>query len=180
MIGIVMLTGALFLAWSSPASTSALSLRITIDKEALRIGEHPIVQAYITNGGSRPVTLVKPGDGSEVGWRTPEIGWSIATDNKPKTDFDYRQLRFCGNINPLEWHEVFILYPGQTREVSEWLSLPPLLQAGTYKVSCTYSNLPQREWQGVPLGINNPLAMVRVRLSTSCTLESNELSIEVN
>lgn len=37
----------------------------------------------LTNNGKKAVILVVPGDGSEAGWRTPEITWIATSNGKP-------------------------------------------------------------------------------------------------
>ena len=78
----------------------ALSLRLSASNTLIRVGEEPKVKITLTNDGNEAVTLVHPGDGSESGWRTPVIGWSIinARENVPMPN---DQRRDCGNINAL-------------------------------------------------------------------------------
>ena len=165
-----------FWTWTSPSSTNSLRLQIVLPKSDFRVGEALEIRAFLTNDSSRPVTLVKPGDGSEVGWRTPKTSLRITPDQSISTAAVGR----CGNINALKWNEVFVLYPHQTEVLEEGVYVPPFQEAGIYRIRYSYSNLPNLAWNGVPLGFDNPLAMLRVKQSTACSVESNELTIHVN
>ena len=58
----------------------------------------------IINTGSTTITLVEPGDGSDLGWRTPIITWQVQVVGSV-----YRSpgVGVCGNINALRPGEVF-------------------------------------------------------------------------
>ena len=165
----------------SPHSTE-LSLLLSAQNSVLRVGEDPNIQIHITNNGSETVTLVHPGDGSESGWRTPVVQWSILEAGDPAghptgPGSDHKVDR-CGNINALGWGEVFRLGPGESKELKEWL--PPFRKPGSYRVTFLYANRPSIEWKGMVLGMHNPAAMWRVRHSTESTLASNEVTFTVS
>ncbi len=170
-----------FIGWEklkgSPHSDE-LTLRFVSGTEALRADEYPTVKLYITNNGKETVTLVHPGDGSEVGWRTPVVQWSIQGpgDETPHFPFDHELIR-CGNINTLKWDDVFRLAPGETKEMKTWL--PRFKAPGQYRVQIFYANRPWMKWSGIELGTPNPIAMWRVKNSTECSLSSNELFFTV-
>ena len=171
-----------FIGWEglkgSPHSDE-LTLRFVSGTTALKVDESPIVKLYITNNGKETVTLVHPGDGSEVGWRTPVVQWSILAPGDETAHFPSpRELIRCGNINSLDWDEVFRLAPGETKEMKVWL--PRFKAPGQYRVQFFYENRPGMEWGGIELGIHNPIAMWRVKNSTACSLSSNELFFTVN
>ena len=159
-----------------------LSLRLSANSSILRAGEAPVVQLSITNNGNETVTLVHPGDGSESGWRTPITEWSIIsaedTSQHPSVPDLSVRVRDCGNMNALEWDEVFRLTPGETKEIEYWS--PPLMEPGVYRVAFLYANRPSVRWEGMSFGFHNPLAMWRVRHSTECTLVSHEIVFTVN
>jgi hypothetical protein len=163
----------------------ALTLQIKADKAETTVGKPLKITATIVNGGKDAVTLVQPGDGSDVGWRPPVIGWSaVKVDSadaqakhpdKPKLDHSPR----CGNINALKADEVFNVEAGKQKDLNEWIGQPALPTPGTYKVVCYYANEPGRQWKGVPLGEHDAAAMTRVQASTACRLRSNEVTITV-
>jgi hypothetical protein len=158
-------------------------LHIVAQETTVTQGQHPQVTATISNQGKMPVTLVVPGDGSESAWRTPVIGWSainVANEaaRHPKTPPLYQGGR-CGNINRLKREEVFVLAPGQTKKLNEWVGFPQLAEPGTYSVVFFYVNEPDRKWRGLPLGQHDPEAMKQVQKSHQCSMVSNELRLVV-
>jgi hypothetical protein len=164
---------------------AGLVLEIKLDGAEATVGKPVKVTATVTNQGKEAATLVQPGDGSEVGWRTPVIGWSAvkvasadAKANHPdKPELDHG--RRCGNINALKNDEVFTLEPGKKKDLAEWVGQPSLPEPGTYKVVFYYANEPGQKWKGVPLGEHDAGAMARVQNSTPCRLKSNEVTITV-
>ena len=145
---------------------------------SLSVKEPVQVKVTITNHGKMPVTLVRPGDGSESGWRTPIVNWSVleAGDkaNHPAEPVPEGGPR-CGNMNPLQADEVFDLAPGASKELTGWVYLEPFARPGQYRVVFLYANRPSLTWKGGALGHDDPAAMKRVRISTPCSLVSNEV-----
>jgi hypothetical protein len=92
----------------------------------------------LKNDGATAIRLVMPGDGSEVGWRTPILKWSATAMGKAVTMTNGAR---CGFMNPIEPREIVRLAPGESRDFSEWLTMPPLPN-GTYEVRLTYRNDP--------------------------------------
>jgi hypothetical protein len=180
---------ALVLALGQPSSSAVrasgdLTLRVSTENTALRVAEWPVIDVTITNNGTETVNLVHPGDGSDAGWRTPIVAWSVievsSSATHPTKPSETPAERMCGNINPLESHEVFALLPGETKKLSTWGALAPFNEPGAYKVVFLYANRPSLEWKGIPLGEHNKVTMWLVRLSTSVTLSSNELLFTVS
>jgi hypothetical protein len=124
--------------------------------------------ATLTNAGSRPVTLVMPGDGSLEGDRTPIVEWHFV----PRTSVT---PGFCGNINTLKLGEVFVLNPGESRELGNW-ALPSVME-GPYRARMTYINEPSTPWRGVPLGEHDRGEMRRLKRSDRCSVGSNEILV---
>ena len=143
---------------------------------------HGQIKVRINNVGDAPVTFVLPGDGSEVGWRTPLIKWSLTRLDPPDSN-DAPPLGFsggrCGNINQLDPREVFTLNPGESRELSQWVNLPYGMPPGKYRAVFHYSNVPDMKWQGVSLGKHDKAAMRLVKRSTPISLVSNEVIVEI-
>ena len=136
----------------------------------------------LTNVGSAPVTLVKPGDGSDCRWRTPVIGWSVlpvdSLEQHPKEPPRRGGAR-CGNINRLEADEIFVLQPGEEQVLKDWIAFPYRTPPGIYRVVFYYSNVPEMKWSGLPLGNHDEEAMQRLRSSTPLSLVSNEVQVEI-
>ena len=167
-----------FIGWADIKGSSysgELDLRFASDTAVFRVDENPTIKLYITNNGKDTVTLVHPGDGSEVGWRTPLVEWTIRETgswNEHSLTEDLQLYGRCGNIKSLDWADVFRLAPGETKEIEAWL--PRFRAPGTYRVKFSYMNEPWKEWRGIARRMHNPIAMWRVKHSTECSLTSNE------
>ena len=138
----------------------------------------------LCNNGKGPVTLVMPGDGSDSSWRTPVVGWSFLPVGSGKPHPTHPKngvLGRCGNINTLEPHEIFVLRPGDGKDLKHWIGCSQLPPAGTYRVVFFYSNLPRMKWSGLPsIEGHDPAAMARVQESTPVSLVSNEVVVEIS
>ena len=163
-----------------PAPPAECELRIEVPAK-IKQDAHGQIKVRINNVGSVPVTLVLPGDGSEVSWRTPTIRWELkpldATDANSKLPLHLG--RRCGNINQLDPRVVFTLKPGESRELSQWVNLPYGMPPGKYRAVFHYSNVPDMKWQGVSLGKHDKAAMRLVKRSTPISLVSNEVIVEI-
>ena len=146
----------------------------------MRVGRNE-ARIELVNVGTVPVTLVKPGDGSNGGSRTPIVRWSILPEG---SDEDHPSPRppgvfRCNIHNPLKADDVFTLKP------SEWKQLPVSwtgfstsnLKPGKYRVVFYYQNDPELKWSAD--GNHHQKAMQRIRESTPVTLTSNEQIIEL-
>jgi hypothetical protein len=170
-------------AETGPAVTTArdLILRVSAKKTEYTTKEAIPLTVTITNRGPTLVTLVQPGDGSECGWRTPIVGWSIlpaadakAThpDGMPKREVFGR----CGNRNPLSPKELFSLRPGETKAITaEWAGL--YVGEGKQRLVFYYQNDPAVKWKGLSGG--DPAVLARVKDTFPCLLKSNEITITV-
>lgn len=157
---------------------AGLELKITAASTTIKTGEYPKIAAVITNKGDKAVTLVMPGDGSESGWRTPLVGWSViqhdARLSHPAAVPLYKGGR-CGNMNPLTKEEVFTLQPGASKQLT-WIGGPECAAGQKYRVVFYYSNVPETTWRR---GAGDAEAMKQVKQSFKCLLRSNEIEIEV-
>jgi hypothetical protein len=136
-------------------------------------GEQPMLNLTLVNRSSGEIVLVKPGDGSDGGWRTPIV--TCLVDG----EVDGRLHRRCGNINRLKPDEVVTLKPGERLKMSEWLGTPSLPRSGTYKLSLRYVHDPKLEWKGIPLGMHDKGAMEKIKASRHIEVESNVVEITV-
>ena len=134
-----------------------------------------VLIAELVNSGDDTVRLIQAGDGSGAGWRTPILSWSVSAGPR------YAPSTFgrCGNINPLREGEVFNLQPGAVRRLTGWVPPLPGLAAGTYRLRLSYTHDPALKWQGLELGPHDDAEMQRVRASTPCHIESNEITLTV-
>ncbi|MCC7074940.1 MAG: hypothetical protein IT383_26755 [Deltaproteobacteria bacterium] len=137
----------------------------------------------LVNLSSTTLVLVEPGDGSEMGWRTPILTWTIEPlDDAARASATLAESwgRFCGNINALGANEVFELAPGARHTFGPWVSSPHPRGPGRWRVSLRYQNQPTLAWGGVPLGEHDGTAMQRVRASSAVDVTSNAIEIEVS
>lgn len=140
--------------------------------DALHLQE--VLVAELVNAGSDAVTLVLPGDGSESGWRTPIVRWEVT-----RKGYTPPQMLRCGNVNSLMPGEVFDLPPGGVRRLENWIPSILGVKSGTYRLRLIYINDPTLEWQGLPDVDHDFVEMGRVKRSTPCRVESNEISVRV-
>jgi hypothetical protein len=170
LAGIVVISLAAAVS-SDPVPTCGLGLSIG-RQAAVGPGERSHVIARLVNKGPRPLTLVMPGDGSDVGRRTPIIRWSC----EPSA---FRGQGLCAYINPLRAGEVFTLNVGESRELGEWVRRPSL-EPGTYRCRMTYENVPDHPWGGASLTPPHDEDEVRrLRASDSCSARSNEIEVVI-
>jgi hypothetical protein len=154
------------------ARKEGIGVELSTTTTVVKLGERPRFVVDVVNHTDATVTLVKPGDGSDCGWRTPIVGW-VVEGVKP------RALARCGNINALRDDEVFTLKPGKRVRLGDWVGLPDLPGPGKYKVRFRYENKPELKWSGVPLRRHDVTAMARVRASTPAAAYSNTVVVEV-
>jgi hypothetical protein len=129
----------------------------------------------ITNMGTESITLVDPGDGSEAGFRTPLVSWSVEDNGEPVVQ---KFLLDDNQINHLEPGAVFTLAPAESHQFKH--SIPPIVVhgPGQYEVEFHYKNEPKREWTGIPMGRHDPATMRQIRDSTPCDLTSAPVRFE--
>src|SRR5258708_7501230 len=114
------------LALTAPATADeveptkpVIAIELKTTTPVVKKGQYPRFTVEIVNRSGREITLVRPGDGSDCGWRTPVVLWAVE-GIKPG------RLARCGNVNPLRPDEVFTLKPGQRASLGGWVGLPQL------------------------------------------------------
>jgi hypothetical protein len=173
----------LILVMVVPAVAQDLILELEPLAEPIYAEDFPKFKVAIMNQGSKPVTLVQPGDGSNFRWRTPVVGWSIISADDPekehpKTPPLYSGAR-CGNINAVKSSDVFTLRPGERRILDEWTGHPRFEHPGRYRIRFYYHNIPDLQIRGIPLGKHDAGALRRIQQSHACELISEEIIVEV-
>lgn len=139
----------------------------------------------IENTGRTPVTLVMPENVSRFRMRNPIVSWSFlpltSKQTHPRQPPPPVGVGRCGNINRLNPEELFVLQPGEKKDLEQWISLGNLqpLTPGRYRAVIYYSNNPNMKWSGIPLGQHDPATMDRVKRSTLISLVSNEVQVEI-
>lgn len=168
---------------ASAGSCPQVRLQLSAPRAELTLSETPKVDARLVNDSSAPVRLVRPGDGSTSGWRTPVIGWSvISSSDQSATHPQFPPIAAAprsGNINSLTRDNLLTLRPGGSEVLGDWIGAPRFPRAGSYRVVLYYRNDPQMPWKGLPLGQHDPEAMRQIRQTASCSLVSNELVFHV-
>lgn len=164
----------------APAQTSGgLSLKLLPEATTVHVMEQPKVSIVISNGGRKPVVLVRPGDGSDRNLRTPLVKWLV--EPVPGEGDPVGIIRVVmpdGNINALRPDEVFTLAPGESETFRTYV-WATFSKPGKYRVRYEYENRPSMEWGGIVLGEHDEGAMRRVRASTACKLTSGEVIFTV-
>jgi hypothetical protein len=129
----------------------------------------------LTHEGDGTVTLVLPGDGSEVGWRTPIVTWQVWTPAGAPVTLSHSGR--CGNINALRPDEIFTLRPGERHDLGDWFGSPDV-PPDTYVVRAIYENDPRREMRRT-LERNDEALLARIRATTACRVASNAISVRL-
>lgn len=122
----------------------ALELKLIL-KGSHRIHcDQPIpVRKLLHNGSPQPVAIVKPGDGSEVGWREPKFYYTCEARVGPHKWVAVNRPKGgrCGNFDANWQKDVVTLGAGQETDLGEWLATPDNyfeLSPGTYRISLHY------------------------------------------
>ncbi|MBX3260477.1 MAG: hypothetical protein KF782_12355 [Labilithrix sp.] len=112
-------------------------LRATLKDTGAQANGHRF-SLTLTNTGPKALRLVVPGDGSEVGWRTPVVTWTAKVNGAPAAPTPGAR---CGMMNRIEPNEIITLAPGASRTIKDWIP-PPEFAPGAYDLALTYRNDP--------------------------------------
>ena len=141
-------------------------------------GEPVVLKARLRNTGKEPVTILRPIDGSDVGWRVVSYQWVI-THGDRQPPVTRRGIGRCGNVNPLVADDRVTLQPGESyspagffAQVGTYYTLAP----GTYRASLAYAFDPARRDKGLPLGQNAPGVLEGV-LAVAAASEPVEVTV---
>jgi hypothetical protein len=159
------------------AANVALEMKIEAPAE-MRVGKYATFKIALTNRTQEVITLVRPGDGSNVGWRTPLTASMIVPESAFKVAPAWPEPRGyvrCGNINSLKADEVVTLRPGESLNYTDYVQFA---EPGKQVVVFYYRNVPGHPWSGLPLGAHDAVAMERVHGSTPVDVRQ-EAVIEV-
>ncbi|HEY8078951.1 MAG TPA: hypothetical protein VIF62_32690, partial [Labilithrix sp.] len=113
-----------------------------------------------------------PGDGSEVGWRTPIVTWDVRTLDGKKVELEQGR---CGNMNAIHDDEIFALRPGEKRALGDWLGAPPV-PPGEYVVRVVYENDPSHDTGTADIA---PETRAKIRQSTACRIASPSIKVRI-
>jgi hypothetical protein len=184
-IGLSLIVCAAAGARPAPADESCIGVKLEIStrEPVVKIGDAPKLDAFVVNESTATVHVVRPGDGSSIGWRTPIVGWSVInaaskSATHPSAPPPPRGAR-DGNINALSTKDLLTLKPGARESLGPWIGNPSFPSTGSFRVVFYYRNDPDLPWKGIPLGAHDPEAMRAVKSSAKCALVSNELLLTV-
>lgn len=128
----------------------ALTLEVTAPEKALTaIGPQRGFKAVLHNHGTQPFTLVMPGDGSDAGMRTPKVGWTVKPVTPVAPGELVPEMARCGNINGFNASEIFVLKPGEKKDLGGWIGGVSFPGAGEYDIQFQYENDPNLKMKGL-------------------------------
>jgi len=132
------------------------------------------------NGDSRAVTLLRPLDGSECGWRKVSYTWEVTRDGKPVQRGGYGR---CGNVNLLTEADFFTLLPGKSSEIEPGFAGPaetffPLKDPGVYTIRMVYRFDPKGREKGEG-SLGNGLLKQKFDAMPLQEFTSNSIMVEV-
>lgn len=156
------------------------------------------VKVSVVNSGNVPVTLVRPGDGSWEGQRTPVVEFSwVPRDERKLENPQAPPMEYpkngCANLLPITMSDVIRLAPHEARVLADFLPVRKLpARPGSYAVVFYYLNLPSMGMPGPGIpsvafpnragGLSETGADVveALRGSLPCLLRSNQVVFEVD
>lgn len=176
---VVEITGGLSTppAAAEPAPVAAPVVLGSCDLQAtVKMGKGPEGSKRYTltlkNAGTAPLSLVVPGDGSEVGWRAPVLEWSATSDGRP---VEQLESPGCGMMNAIQADEIFTLAPGASKAMTDWIH-GPTYAPGSYEVRLRYINDPKREFGKVTA---TPEVKAMLAASSACDVTSAPMKLQV-
>lgn len=179
----LLLLAALLIAIPASTAEDAPKLDLELiapDKAPTSGAHHSGYKAILHNKCDKPVTLVLPGDGSSVGWRTPHIRWSLAPVGKELQAHKPMGAR-CGNINGFRPTEIFVLEPGAKKDLGGWIGGVTFPAAGEFDLVLHYENDPERPMKGLQMrrpGAANPYDAVKETTAVNVTSSPVRLKVQ--
>jgi hypothetical protein len=166
---------AVMFATSARELSCTAELRIEPRRVVAEAGTLMHLELIVRNTGTRPITLVEPGDGSHDGARTPLLQW-WKTDLTGEAEGTRQRVglvgTFCPHVNSLRRGEVFDLEPGAEKRLRrEWTWPPGIVRPGRYRVTAVYRNRPVA-WHGSSAAGHDPDELGRLLRSTPCLLQA--------
>lgn len=184
---VVILSFFTSLCFSQGKQQKNLELSISTEKNTISLSskEYPKIKVQILNHTADTVILVKPGDGSLNGWRTPFTLFSVLDEDlrhshpRKLDENNLKKMIGCGNINALKYSELIMILPYGKYEWDMGFDINK--GPGRYSIKFLYRNIPDLKWKGIPLGQHDPVAMDIIRSkSKDITLVSNDIIFTVS
>jgi hypothetical protein len=151
-----------------------LTLELLPYVTAFRQDHQPEITARLINGGAQPLRLVMPGHGSFAGWRTPLVEWTF-TPHAAGLSTSFGPIG--SNTYAIEHDEVFVLAPGESRDLGGWIIPPCFPSSPEFSASITYFNDPTIPVRGVTSRPHDEAALALIRQSDRCRVQSNEIRV---
>jgi len=132
---------ALALGWACPYNAAAegptkadverdLALEVKlISGDGVQPGQPVRLEIHLKNTSKERIyPVVRPGDGSEMGWREPHVFYTARID---KGDGSWQEvpkagIARCGLFNAQWQEDVVELWPGKSIELKDWLAPPEM------------------------------------------------------
>ncbi len=142
-----------------PTTRPALTpgLEIQPEQTSIRAGQREFkFKLKFSNPNDVPLTIVRPIDGCDVGWRFANYEWT-ATDSAGKALQKQAAFR-CGNTNALVVEDFIQIPAGESVTLGSGFLMPPTIafpmgEPGKVKLTLTYTCDPARpNDNGLPLG----------------------------
>ncbi len=156
-----------------PQAPACTKVKLVLEHRAAADDPMGHFKATLVNEGKEALVLVMPGDGSDVGWRTPKISWEILAGTKRTTPGGR-----CGNMNRITAADVFELAPAAKQDLGGWLGWPELAP-GAARVRLVYENDGDIGSRSLALGEDDEVTIARIKASSRCKVTSNAVSFVV-
>lgn len=160
-----------------------LSLEISCEQLTARNGTNLQIRATITNQSDKPVTLVRPADGSETGQRTPIVGWSVIPAKDAKQPHpvypDLPDIKKDHVLPPPAEADLFTIAPKTNVPLEGIIPQIKFPGPGSYRIVLLYINEPGLKWSGQTPDPKSETLLKGIGQSSPCSLTSNELIITI-
>ena len=150
----------------------------------MEAGNKPTFKLTVTNNSSKyAYPMVKPGDGSEVGWRSPHVYSTVEFLGADKTWQEVKPpiLGRCGLYNSQWEDDIFDLKPKTSLEIKDWISAECASQqfvaAGKYRIVWRY--VVDNKLSKANLGSDSKEEPAEVKKIGNFQLASKPIEIEV-
>lgn len=167
------------------AAPEGLRLEARVESTTtVAVGDPILVAVTLVNGSaSKTHPVVRPGDGSEVGWREPHVFWTVtrvAADGK-ETPAEGGPIGRCGLFEPDWTKDVTRLAPGESMAI-EWM-MPvshvfDLQDEGLVRIVAHYAWRGGKEGKGLP-GAEAPKDLGEMAGVAPYELKSNPVDVRI-
>ncbi|MBK6941571.1 MAG: hypothetical protein IPH13_15445 [Planctomycetes bacterium] len=157
-------------------STLPVVVRLTRVEETGTNTNKPwiLVDAALTNIGSKPLSLFAVGDGSDVGWRPSRVEWLIDGEVD-----DSRSVGRCGNRNAMDRSDLITLQPGETTTMRLAAFSPKFTEVlGPREITLVLSHVSAARLHGIEMGDDDDDVLDAIDDIASYRIVSEPLRLE--